>query len=286
MPKWVSLKDLMENPSKYGVEDPRLLEIAYTPDKQSITLTPDETGYNAKQNFETEIGKHRYYPIIYKENLYLVSNRVAEDSLSLGGKVGYKNGPKALKKHSQLWSNEKLTAKGETWNEETIGINDILPRRGIPEVELLVSAEYFYCYWTAIQWFDSDGVGLKTVTFSNDVRVIEDYLFYSNEGEADISCTDDYDIRPLISLPSDIEVDIETLDGTPLSIRLPLSDSKADIEKADDTEPSTNSPFPSTETGSKNMISNLKLLEEQEKETDESATALIAKLKEIAIQVQ
>ena len=122
MPKWVSLKDLMENPSKYGVEAPRILEIAYIPNKQSITLTPDMTGYYTEQTFKTETEGHKYYPLMHKGKLYLVSNKVAKREVFLRGKTGYDNGPKVLKEQAKLWSNEELGVRGETWNEGTIGI--------------------------------------------------------------------------------------------------------------------------------------------------------------------
>ena len=208
MPKWVSLKDLMENPSKYGVEDPRLLEIAYIPDKQIITLTPDMTGYYKEQTFETETEGHKYYPVMHEGKLYLVSNKVTEREVVLSGKTGYDNGEEALRKQSQLWKNEELGLRGEIWNEETIGILDILPEflRKIEEP-----------YRTAIQWHINHTFGLQYVYSSG---VYGNYLYLYNSGSMR-SSTYSTAVRPLVSLPSNIQVNIENIDGRPLELRLP-----------------------------------------------------------------
>ena len=214
MSKWVSLKDLMENPSKYGVEDPRELEIAYTPDRKSITLTQEMTGHSEVQNLETETDGHKYYPVIYEGKVYIVSDSVTKNDVALGGETGYKNGPKALQKHAEIYGNEKITSKGETWNEATIGILDILPKflRRIEE-----------SYWTEIQWPGYCGFGLQSV-HSSGVNSYD--LFYGNsDGSTNFnagSCA----VRPLVSLISNIQVDIEKLDGTPLSLRLPTEQSE------------------------------------------------------------
>ena len=209
MLKWVSLKDLMENPSKYGVEDPRLLEIAYIPDKQSITLTPDMTGYYTEQTFETETEGHKYYPLMHKGKLYLVSNKVAKREVFLRGKTGYDNGPKVLKEQAKLWSNEELRVRGETWNEGTIGILDILP-------EFLRKIKG--TYWIAIQWHHFCYFGLQR---ADPYGVNDDslYLYYSS-GSA-YSDTNSYAVRPLVSLLSNIQVNIENIDCRPLELRLP-----------------------------------------------------------------
>ncbi len=213
MSKWVSLKDLMENPSKYGVEDPRELEIAYTPDRKSITLTQEMTGHSEVQNLETETDGHKYYPVIYGGKVYIVSDSVTKNDVELGGETGYKNGPKALQKHAEIYGNEKITSKGETWNEATIGILDILPKflRRIEE-----------SYWTEIQWPGYCGFGLQYVSSSG---VCSNALYYYNSGSAN-SNTLSYAVRPLVSLISNIQVDIEKLDGTPLSLRLPTEQSE------------------------------------------------------------
>ncbi len=206
MLKWVSLKDLMENPSKYKVEDPRLLEIAYTLDKRSVTLTPDMTGHNKTQTFETE--GHKYYPIIHEGKLYLVSSEVTEKKLALRGKTGYDNGPEVLKEQAKLWSNEELRAKGETWNEETIGIH-----ASLPEFLRIIGRSY----WTAIQWPGNRHFGLQYVHSSG---VSYTHLYYYNIYYAN-SDTYYFAVRPLVSLTSNIQVDIGNLDGTPLRLRLP-----------------------------------------------------------------
>ena len=208
MPKWVSLKDLMENPSKYGVKDPRLLEIAYIPDKQIITLTPDMTGYCTEQTLETETKKHKYYPLMHKGKLYLVSNKVTKIEVFLKGKTGYDNGPKVLKEQAKLWSNEELGVRGETWNEERIGILDILP-------EFLRKIKG--TYWIAIQWNSACYFGLQRVTSSG---VYGNILYYYRSGSM-YSTTLSYAVRPLVSLPSNIQVNIESIDCRPLELRLP-----------------------------------------------------------------
>lgn len=213
MPNWVSLKDLMENPSKYGIEDPRLLEIAYTPDKQSITLTTRLTGYDEAQTFETETEGHKYYPVMFKgTTIYLVSNKVTEKELTLRGKTGYNSGSIALKEHANLWNNEQLGAKGRTWNGVTVKIFDILPE---------FQRKIIGSYWTTIQWTGRCNYGLQRI----DERGANNYgLFlyyggsvYNNPGYDTRSHT----VRPLISLPSNIQVDIENLGETPLPIALP-----------------------------------------------------------------
>ena len=208
MSKWVSLKDLMENPSKYGVEDPRKLEIAYTPNLRGTTLTQEMTGDIEVQNLETETDGHKYYPVIYEGKVYIVSDSVTKNDVALGGETGYKNGPKALQKYAEIYGNEKITSKGETWNEATIGILDILPKflRRIEE-----------SYWTEIQWPGYCGFGLQYVSPSG---VCSNALYYYNSGSAN-SNTLSLAVRPLVSLISNIQVDIEKLDGTPLSLRLP-----------------------------------------------------------------
>lgn len=221
MPYWVSLKELMEKPSKYGVEDPRLFEIAYTPDKRSITLTPDMTGYDKAQTFETEIEGHKYYPIMHEGKLYLVSSKVTKRELILNGRTGYDNGPEALRKQSQVWRNEELGAKGETWNEETIGILDRLPEflRKIKET-----------YWKATQWSNDCYFGLQGVHSSGvGYRILYGY----NSGSAS-NYSYSYAVRPLVSLISNIQVDIEKLEGMPLRLRLPKKQAKekeAQLEK-------------------------------------------------------
>ncbi len=213
MSKWVSLKDLMENPSKYGVEDPRELEIAYTPDKKSITLTSEMTGYSEVQSLETEIDRHKYYPVIYKGKVYLVSNTVTRNEVLLTGETGYKNGPKTLQKHAEIYGNEKITSKGETWNEATIGILDILPKF-LRRIEAR--------YWTKIQWSGYCRFGLQYV-YSSGVNY--NLLYYYDSGSA-YSYPSSSAVRPLVSLISNIQVDIEKLDGTPLSLRLPTEQSE------------------------------------------------------------
>ena len=208
MPKWVSLKDLMENPSKYGVEAPRILEIAYIPNKQSITLTPDMTGYYTEQTFKTETEGHKYYPLMHKGKLYLVSNKVAKREVFLRGKTGYDNGPKVLKEQAKLWSNEELGVRGETWNEGTIGILDILP-------EFLRKIKG--TYWIAIQWHSFCDFGLQLVDSSG---VDYSILYYCSSGSM-YSYTSSYAVRPIVSLPSNIQVNIENIDCRPLELRLP-----------------------------------------------------------------
>ena len=213
MSKWVSLKDLMENPSKYGVKDPRKLQIAYTPDKKSITLTQEMTGYREVQSLETETDRHKYYPVIYEGKVYIVSDSVTRNEVLFTGETGYKNGPKALQKYAEIYGNEKITSKGETWNEATIGILDILPKflRRIEER-----------YWTEIQWPGYCAFGLQNVYSSG---VYSNILYLYGSGSV-ISSTDSYAVRPLVSLISNIQVDIEKLDGTPLSLRLPTEQSE------------------------------------------------------------
>jgi hypothetical protein len=213
----------MENPSKYGVEDPRELEIAYTPDRKSITLTQEMTGHSEVQNLETETDGHKYYPVIYEGKVYIVSDSVTKNDVALGGETGYKNGPKALQKHAEIYGNEKITSKGETWNEATIGILDILPKflRRIEER-----------YWTEIQWPGYCAFGLQRV-YSSGVHFNYLYYYFSGSMRSD---TYSGAVRPLVSLISNIQVDIEKLDGTPLSLRLPTEQSEEQMAiKSEDT---------------------------------------------------
>ena len=214
MLKWVSLKDLMENPSKYGVKDPRELQIAYTPDKKSITLTQKMTGYSQVQKLKTETHGHKYYPVIYKGKVYLVSNTVTRKRVLLAEEIGYEDGPKALRKHAETYGNERIGIKGETWNRATIGILDILPKF-LGRIEEK--------YWTAIQWSCYGYFGLQSVYLSgvNYSILLNGYI-----GGSTRSYAGSYAVRPLVSLLSNTQVDIEKLDGTPLSLRLPTEQSE------------------------------------------------------------
>lgn len=263
MSKWVSLKDLMENPSKYGVKDPRKLEIAYIPDKKSITLIQEITGYSEAQKLETETDGHKYYPVIYKGKVYLVSNTVTRKKVVLIGKTGYENGPKALQEHAETYGNEKLGAKGETWNEATIGILDILPKflRRIGE-----------CYWTAIQSSGDCYFGLQRV-YSSGVN--HSTLYYYGSGSA-FSATISRAVRPLVSLLSNIQVDIKKLDGTPLSLRLPAEQSEEQMAiKSGDATIAENDLLTQLEANMSEMSRRIQQLTAQMQETAQ----LIEKIK-------
>ncbi len=205
MAKWILLQEALQIPSVNKLMSER--GIAYSPNKEkSLSYSEKFTGITKTQTFTAEVG-HVYYPILFNEEVWLVSGDVTEDTLELRGREGYLNGIGILKNIADLYSNSKLQAEGKAWTEDMVKIlynPDIKP----------VNREY----WLAFISMQANPNN-RSLCSMNKSRIEQHALHYSFCG-CNVNKSFEFAMRPLIHLPSNILVDIQD-EMKPLILKLP-----------------------------------------------------------------
>lgn len=207
MPKWVRLLEALENPKKYG--DIYQVPIDYIPDIQTDFVVQEKQHYGSSCPNDI-VAIPKYYPTLLKGKVYLVSSQVTIQELSLNDE---KTAIKKIQDDAVKYGNASLKAKGVDWNEETIGILDVLPK-------FLKNIAGWY--WTTIPCasFDEKGrfiCGLKLVSCGK----LHGETNFGVLRQDEEFCTTLVPVRPLIQIMQDVLVDVEWVDyDTPLPIKL------------------------------------------------------------------
>lgn len=208
MPKWVRLLDALENPRKYGdiSQIPIDYVCAYQPEPRIEILVKKRRG-NKTYSEEVKVVP-KYYATIFKGKVYLISNEVTLEELSINNE---KKAIRKIQEDAERFGNVSLKAKGVDWDEERVEILNTLPKflRNIGG-----------WYWTTIPCtgLDRQGhaiSGLKLI-YNGAVQGEDNFGILSCNKEPNTSSAP---IRPLILLPSDIMVDVQNFDGGPLKIK-------------------------------------------------------------------
>lgn len=97
----------------------------FKPDKGSITITKKDTGWTGQQIISTQNLRYRFAGIIGNKAI-LLSDTVTRHKIFLSGKIGYKKGPRTLKKIlEKCYSSKQFKAQGFILSKE---IFDKIPK--------------------------------------------------------------------------------------------------------------------------------------------------------------
>ncbi len=218
---WVPILEVIGNMEHYGVPDMQALEVAYKPDFKSVEILGGEptrmpnglirktSGGKITQYFETET-TIKWYPTIYRNKLYLLSDRPMATPLYLKGRAGLNFCQKILEDIAHLYDCSSLQARAVTNPEER---KRLFLFAYPPEIERRKTL------WALIGKFPDD-IAVTEASYINgraDPVLVKLAKFVA--GDHVDEDTERFDIYHFISLPNNIFVDISKLGIEPLPMK-------------------------------------------------------------------